>query len=273
MKKILSSLLIAGGMLIASTTIVTVNGKKITDEIVPMYSQLDKQKKEMVKQQLINEELIMQYALKSGVTKDPRFKKLFEAQKKQIAKVYKERFKKNLTKAQIENIKGSLAVKFLLDKKAKSIKVTDKEAKEFYKKNLDKFKFPDSVEIATIATNDKKEAMRIYRKLKKAKDIPAELMKIAKEKGQRGYLGWLPKNVFPKDVFKKIYSAKPGHLIKKPIEVNGVYNVTYLVNKKKAGLAKFKDIKDNLKQLLKQQKLAKWTKEKIEELRKKAIIK
>ena len=272
MKKIFA-LLVAGGMLIASTTIVTVNGKKITDEIVPMYSKLDKKKQDMIKQQLINEELIMSYALKTDVVKDPKFKKIYEAQKNQIAKVYKQKFKKDLTKAQIENIKGSIAVKMLLDKKAKSIKITDKDAKAFYKKNLDKFKFPESVEIASIATDDKKEALKIYKKLKKAKDIPAELMKIAKEKGQRGYLGWLPKNVFPQDVFKKIYSAKPGHLIKKPIEVNGVYNVTYLVNKKKAGLAKFSEIKENLKQLMKQQKLAEWTKNKIEELRKKATIK
>ena len=166
MKK-LFAMLVATGMLMASTTIVTVNGKKITDEIVPMYSKLDKQKQEMVKQQLVNEELIMSYALKSDVVKDPKFKKAFKMQKEQIAKAYKEKFKKDLTKEQIENIKGSLAVNFLLAKKAQEIKISDKEAKEFYQKNLDKFKFPESVEIASIATPDKKEAEKILKKLQK----------------------------------------------------------------------------------------------------------
>ena len=40
----------------AADTIVTVNGRAITDDIVPGYSKLDKQKQELIKEQLINEE-------------------------------------------------------------------------------------------------------------------------------------------------------------------------------------------------------------------------
>ena len=46
----------------AADTIVTVNGRAITDDIVPGYSKLDKQKQELIKEQLINEELLMDYA-------------------------------------------------------------------------------------------------------------------------------------------------------------------------------------------------------------------
>jgi len=272
MKKTLLMMLSAV-VLFAANTIVTVNGRAITDEIVPEYNKLDTQKKEVVKQELVNEELLMAYALKSNIVKDKNFKKIFAAQKAQIEKMYKQKFNKSLTPEQIRNIKGSIAVKMLLAKKAQKIKVTDKDAKKFYTKNKKKFMMPESVEIASIATKDKKEAYKIEKQLKKAKNIPAALMKIAKKKHQRGYLGWLPKQAFPADVFKKLYNTKANTLIKEPIVVNGVYNVTFVVNKRKAGLAKFNEVKDNLKPVIAQQRVAKWAKNKLEELRKKAIIK
>jgi len=272
MKKIFL-LMLSFVFLFASNVIVSVNGHKITDDIVPGYNRFNPVQKEMLKQQLINEELLMSYALKSGITKDKQFKKIFEAQKKRIEQAYKQKFNKSLTKEQIRNIKGSVALNLLLAKKAQKIKISDKEAKAFYQKNKDKFKTPRMVEIATIATKDKKEALKILKELKKSKNVAAKLMKIAKQKHQRGYLGWVPEQAFPKDVFKKIYVAKPNTLLSKPIEVKGVYNIVYLVNKKKAGMAKFKDVKDRLKMFLAQQKVAKWSQEKLKELRKKAVIK
>jgi len=273
MKKLLF-LLATAVVMFAANTIVTVNGTKITDDIVPGYEKLDAQKKQMIKEQLINEELLMQYALKSDAIKDKKFKEFFEKQKAQIEKAYKAKTGKALSKEQIRNIKGSLAVQFMLAKKAKSYKISDKEAKNFYDKNKEKFKMPESVELATIATQDEKEAKKILAKLKKSKNIPEAIMKIAKEKKQRGYIGWLPKQAFPQDVFKKLYSAKPNSLLKEPIKVKGTYNIVYLVNKKKAGIVKYKEInKDALKMQIAQQKTNEWVKKKLAELRKKADIK
>jgi len=274
MKKIILILAILSSVIFASTTIATVNGIKITDDIVPAYTKLDDAKKKVVREQLINEFLLMDYALKDkSVTSDKKFKEIVKNQIEAVEKAYKAKTKKELTDEQKRNIKGSIAMKFLLAKKAKKMKVSDKEAKEFFNKNKEKFKFPDSVEIASIATKDKKEAEKILKQIKKSKDKPAKLMSIAKKKKQRGYLGWLPKNAFPEDVFKKIYSMKPNTLVKKPIKVQDTYNITYLINKKKSGLAKFSDVKDNLKMMLKQQKVAKWAEKKVNELRTKATIK
>jgi len=261
-------------VMFAANTIVTVNGKKITDEIVPGYEKLDPQRKNMIKEQLINEELLMDYALKSDVVKDKKFQEFFKKQKEQVEKAYKAKMGKELTKEQIRNIKGSVAVQFLLAKKAQSFKISDKEAKNFYNKNKEKFKMPESVELATIATKDEKEAKKILKKLKKSKNIPQDIMKIAKEKKQRGYIGWLPKQAFPEDVFKKIYKAKPNTLLKEPVKVRDVYNVVYLVNKKKAGIVKYKELnKEALKAQIAKQKTNEWVKKKLAELRKKADIK
>jgi len=273
MKKVLLIFLSAIAVF-AANAIVTVNGRTITDDIVPGYEKLDAQKKSFIKQQIINEELLMDYALKSDIVKDKTFNKVFNAQKAQVEKAYKAKTGKSLSPEQIRNLKGSLAVQALLSKKAQSYKITDKEAKDFYNKNKSKFKMPESVELATIATKDKKEALKILAKLKKSKDIPSALMKIAKEKKQRGYLGWLPKNAFPADVFKKLYSAKANSLLKEPIKVKDTYNIVYLVNKKKAGLVKYNEINKNaLKIQIAKQKTNEWLKKKLQELRSKAVIK
>ena len=274
MKKILAVLVLASSILFASNVIVTVNDHAITEDIVPAYQKLDDTKKKAVKEQLINEYLLANYALtKSGVSKDKKFQEIAKAQVASIQKAYKEKTKKDLTKEQIANIKGSIATKFMFAKRAQKTKVGDKEAKDFFNNNKAKFKFPESVEIASIATKDKKEADKILKEIKKSKDKPAKLMKIAKKMKQRGYLGWLPKNAFPEDVFKKLYSMKANSLVKKPIEVQGVYNITYIVNKRKAGTPKFSEVKDNLKKMMIQQKVGQWAEKTVKDLRAKAIIK
>jgi len=274
MKKILAILALASSVVFASNTIVTVNGHAITDDIVPGYEKLDDTKKEAVKNQLINEYLLANYALtKGGVSKDKKFQKVAKSQVASIQKAYKAKTKKDLTKEQIANIKGSIATKFMFAKKAQKTKISDKEAKSFFNKNKAKFKFPESVEIASIATKDKKEADKIFKQIKNSKDKPTTLMKIAKKMKQRGYLGWLPKNAFPADVFKKLYSMKANRLVKKPIEVQGVYNITYVVNKRKAGTPKFSEVKDNLKKMMTQQKVGLWAEKTVKELRDKATVK
>lgn len=273
MKKLLTTLALSASLAFSATTIVTVNDHKITDTIAPQYAKADKAGKAKLKQQLIEEELILSYALKSKASKDESFKKLYDAEKAKISKAYKAKFNKSLDKEQLRNLKGAIALRILLAKEAKNTKVSDKEAKEFFTQNKKKFDFPDSIELAIIDSKTKKDADKILKQLSKAKDIPVELMKIAKSKKQRGYLGWIPKNGMKKEVFAKIYKNKKATLLKKPILENKVYSVVYLVNKRKAGSAKFEEVKANLKAMLLQQKTAEWAKKKVAELKKTAKIK
>ena len=273
MKKLLTMLALSASLAFSATTIVTVNGHKITDTIAPQYAKADKAVKAKLKQQLIEEELILSHALKSSAVKDKNFKKLYDAEKTKIEKAYKAKFNKSLDKEQLRNLKGAIALRILLAKKAKDIKISDKDAKEFFTKNKKKFDFPDSIELAIIDSKTKKDAEAILKKLSKAKDIPAKLMEIAKSKKQRGYLGWIPKKAMKTAVFNKIFKSKSGTLLKKPIHENKIYSVVYLVNKRKAGSAKFEEVKQNLKGMLLQQKTAEWAKKKVAELKKTAKIK
>jgi len=237
-------------------TLVTVNGHKVDDSIIPKgYQQLDENQKAKLIEQLIKEELIHQYLLKSNIVKDKEFKKIFEQQKKMAQKEYKKASGKNLTKAQIRNIKGSIALMLYQQKKLMSTKVSNQEAKDFYDMNQDKFNFPNSVEIANIIVKDKHEAQRIINKLKKASNLDEEFLKLAREHKQNGYMGWFGRDMMPQNLFDAAYRAKPKTILSKPIKTKYGYHVVYVLNKKKAGKISFQEAKDKIKEMLKRKKV------------------
>lgn len=110
----------------ASSTLATVNGKAITSndannfmaKAIPgmSFDKLDPKMKRQVVDQLINQELIQNEVIKSGIQSTPEFKARYAA------------------------MKNDLAVDMWMKKQMAKITVSDKEAKEFYDANGDKMK-------------------------------------------------------------------------------------------------------------------------------------
>ncbi len=261
------SIFLLSTTLIFSKTLVTVNGHKVDDSIIPKgYEQLDDTKMAELMEHLIKEELIHAYLLKSDIVNDPKFKEAFQKQKELAEKQYKKAAGKNLTKAQIRNIKGSIALIAYQQKEFKSTNITNSEIKDFYNNNQEKFNFPNSIEIANIITKTQKEAKSIIKRLTNAKDLNKEFIEIAKEYKQNGYMGWFGEGQAPQNLFDAAYKAKPKTLLKKPIETKHGYHVVYLLNKKEAGKISFEDSKQNIEQMLKKKKVMEALKNKIETL-------
>jgi len=263
---LLFTLIISSSLLIGKT-LVTVNGHKVDDSIIPKgYEKLDDARRAELMERLIKEELIHQELLKSDIVKDSRFIKAFNEQKKIAQKEYKKVTGKKLTKAQIRNIKGSIALMLYQQKQLMKTKVSDQEAKEFFDNNREKFNFPNSIEIANIIVKTKQEAKNIIRKLKKASNLDKEFLKIAKEHKQNGYMGWFGEGMAPQNLFNTAYKAKPKTLLSKPIKTKYGYHVVYLLNKKKAGKISFQKAKKNIKMILKRKKVIQALEDKINTL-------
>lgn len=115
--------------LAAPSTLATVNGKAITTndantfmaKAIPgmSFEKLDPKMKRQVVDQLINQTLIKDQVLKSGLQNTPAFK------------------------AQYAAIKDDLAVDMWMKQQMNKVSVTDKEAKAFYDANGDKMKQGD----------------------------------------------------------------------------------------------------------------------------------
>jgi peptidylprolyl isomerase len=259
--------LIVSSSLLIGKTLVTVNGHKIDDSIIPKgYEKLDDTKRANLMEHLIKEDLIHQELLKSNIVKDKRFIKAFAQQKKIAQKEYKKATGKNLTKAQLLNIKGSIALMLYQQKQLMSITISDNEAKEFFDNNQERFNFPNSIEIANIIVKTKQEARNIIKQLKRASDLDKEFIKIAHEHKQNGYMGWFGEGMAPQNLFNTAYKAKPKTLLNKPIKTKYGYHVVYLLNKKKAGKLSFEKSKDNIKKMLKQKKVIQALEDKVNTL-------
>ena len=259
--------LIVSSSLLIGKTLVTVNGHKIDDSIIPKgYEKLDDTKRANLMEHLIKEDLIHQELLKSNIVKDKRFIKAFAQQKKIAQKEYKKATGKNLTKAQLLNIKGSIALMLYQQKQLMSITISDNEAKEFFDNNQERFNFPNSIEIANIIVKTKQEARNIIKQLKRASDLDKEFIKIAHEHKQNGYMGWFGEGMAPQNLFNTAYKAKPKTLLNKPIKTKYGYHVVYLLNKKKAGKLPFEKSKDNIKKMLKQKKVIQALEDKVNTL-------
>ena len=259
--------LIFNSSLVMGKTLVTVNGPAIDDSIIPRgYEKLDDDKRANLMEHLIKEELIHAELLKSNLVKDTRFQKVFEEQKRLAQKEYKKVSGKNLTKAQIRNIKGSIALILYQQKEFQKTVVSDSEIKRFYNLNQDKFNFPNSIEIANIIVKTKQEAKNIIKKLKKASNLDNEFIKIAREYKQNGYMGWFGEGMAPSNLFNTAYKARPKTVLSNPIKTKYGYHVVYLLNKKQAGKLSFKETKEKIRDMLKKKKVIEALEDKINNL-------
>lgn len=126
---VLASLLSSTILLAAPATLATVNGKAITTsdanafmaKAIPgmSFEKLDPKMKSQVVEQLVNQALIKNQVIKSGIQSTPAFKAKYAA------------------------LKDDLAVDMWMKQQMNKITVTDKEAKAFYDANGDKMKQGD----------------------------------------------------------------------------------------------------------------------------------
>ena len=257
------TLLLLSSLLLFSKTLVTVNGHKITDALLSKdFKTLDETKKQILIEQLIKEEVLYGHLLKSPLVNTQEFQQAFNQQKALVEQQYG----KQLNQEQLRSIKGAIAVALYQQKEFQQANVTNQEIKDFYNNNYKLLSYPNSIEIADIIVEDKQTAENILKTLKKSSNLDKDFIEKAHELKQNGYLGWFGKDAVPQNLFDKAYKYKKRRLINTPIKTKHGYNIVYLLNKKPAGQLSYKEAKPKIKQLLKQQKVIKKLRAKMEKL-------
>ncbi len=253
MTKMIKVSLIASMMatsMMAGSVIATVNGHNITtkdaQEFVVAtapnmrYEQLPPKQKEIIKQRLIEKELFKEQALKDKVEDTPE---------------YKEALKK---------VKGELAVNVWMKQQLDKIVVSDSEAKEFYDKNIDKFKKPATIHARHILLKDEKTAQEIIDELKSLKGdkLKAKFIELAKAKStgptasKGGDLGTFAKSSMVPEFSKVAWSLNVGEITKKPVKTQFGYHVIYLEGKNNSETIPYEIVKNKIVGALKQKQFA-----------------
>ncbi|WP_304544320.1 peptidylprolyl isomerase [Sulfurimonas microaerophilic] len=272
-KKLLSVVLLAG-TIASAQTLVTVNGKAITQEDVDSelmratqgrFNQVPPEKqaafRQQVLQQLIGKELIFEDAKKNGILK---------------SKEYKEEYKKLE-----ERMKEELAIQVWQKKLLDEIKISEKELKSYYKQNKEEFNEPKSVHARHILVATEDEAKKIISGLKslsgeklKDKFITEAKAKSTGPSGPKGGdLGYFTEGQMVPAFNDKVFSMKKGTVTTEPVKTQFGYHVIYLEDKKSAMTRKFDEVKAFIDQRLKMEKFKETMKKKMDSLQKKAVIK
>ena len=262
--------------------------------------------------QLVIEELLDQEVKARGITVSN--KEIDEATKYIIDKLGGKSNLSNLLKSNnisVKQFRSDLKKQIMMKKLAtttQNVDVSEKEAKEFYNKNLSKFRHNEQVRayhilLSTdpmligqgIRKNSKKElpndevAAKIEKKIKEnalfANKIADELkadntkfvayakkysddMTTAKRGGD---LGYFESNVMVPEFSKAAFSAKPNTVVG-PVKTQYGYHIIMVVDRKAAGVEPFEKVRNNLQESLTNEKEIKALDDLVNVAKKKANI-
>ncbi|MEN4052836.1 MULTISPECIES: peptidyl-prolyl cis-trans isomerase [Sulfurimonas] len=271
---ILLAALLLTGVVASAKTLVSVNGKPITQEEVDQelmqatqgrFNQVpaDRQAafRQQVLQQLIGKELIYDDAKKSGITKSAEYK----AEYKKLE----------------QRMKKELAIQVWQKKLLDGIKISNKELKDYYNKNIDEFREKESVHARHILVKTEDEAKKIIAQLKSlsGNKLKEKFIELAKKEStgpsgpNGGDLGYFSKGQMVPAFNDKVFSMKKGTVTKEPVKTQFGYHVIYLEDKKPSMTRSFNEVKAFIEQRLKMEKFKEVMKKKMDELQKKATIK
>ena len=270
-RSLIAAVLIVGmgaSVLSAGDVLATVNGKKITKEEVnaflrqmqpnqPItYAMLDPKNRKDVLNAVIEMELVADAAKKAGLEKDPEYRRMLDlAQKKLLINAYAR-------------------------KQFESTVVSDSEAKEFYQKNLDKFKMPEQVHARHILVKSEKKAQEIIAQLKglKGKALKEKFIELAKKDStgptgpKGGDLGYFGKSQMVLPFAKAAFALNKGEVTQQPVKTQFGWHVIYVEDKRPAKVLPFDAVKGKIIATLRQKRFAEKMKQETTLLRKSAKI-
>jgi parvulin-like peptidyl-prolyl isomerase len=278
-------LLLVGSSLNASEVIAIVNGHKITTDVAPKnFNDLNSSEKYMIANRLIEKYLAANYALHTDIVNDPEYKKVLKhvlslsspsKKSETLAKAVKK--PAGYTDEQLFSKKGLLAFDFILDKKAKTMKPSEKELRSFYEMNKFKYDTPAMVEIATIVVDSKEEAEKIAKELEGKEGDYKLFSSLAKRYSKApdavdgGYMGKIPVSDLNSEISKYILPLKRGEHTK-PIKTLFGYQIYYVINQIPAVNTTYDMVKDRVKEEYIRKEVKKWAFNKIRELKESAKI-
>ena len=262
--------------------------------------------------QLIIEELLNQEAEARGIKVSN--KDVDEAINKIIDKIGgKERLSAILKEnnVSINQLKSDVKTQVRMQKLARTVanpKVSDKEVKDFYNKNIDKFKHGEQIRAyhillmtdpmqlsQEIASKSKKElsedemANKIGEKVKAQEELANKLAKELKADNSKfaqyakkysqdtttaqrgGDLGYFEAKVMVPEFSKAAFGAKPNTVVG-PVKTKFGYHIIFVTDRRPAGTESFDKVKNNLKESLTNEKEIKAIDDIVNAAKKKAKI-
>lgn len=248
----------------------------------PQGEKLKEQFRVNVLDQLIDMELMLQEADKQGIKVSD---KAIGAKIKDMMKTYNIKSNKDLEdilkkqKTTMEKFRSEISKLMIIDalgeKITKNVKVSDKDAENYYNTHKIEFATKDQVHVQHILVQKLEDAQKIQKELAGGADFG----KLAKQysidpgsKDKGGEYPWTDKEKYVPAFGDASWKLTPGQ-ISQPVKTDYGYHIIKLIDKKPAGQRTFAEAKDEIKQKLLSQKKREEFNKWLEGLKKKATIK
>ncbi|MDP4144513.1 MAG: peptidylprolyl isomerase [Bacillota bacterium] len=245
-------------------------------------TQLKQQKDQMLDNMIDEKVLLDQAKSKKLVPSDADLKKQEDAKYAEIKKGYKTDadFNKALsdagfTEARLKTSLGSqIIIQKLVDELTKNVKITDKDIEDYYNKNQVQFTTqPNKIHLAHILVATKDEADKVETRLKNGEDFAKVAKEVSTDTGSKdngGDLGEVDESNtgFVQEFSDAALKLKEGE-ISAPVQTQYGFHVIKCIKKTEYPVKKLDEVKDQIKQTLKDQQtqkiytdqLAKWKKD------------
>lgn len=156
-----------------------------------------------------------------------------------------------------DNMRNSAIVQELIKKLAPKVKVSDKAALDYYKKNRTAtFTSPEQFHARHILVKDLKTARKAMDGLTD-ENFAARAKKYSTDPGSKakgGDLGFVSKGMFVPE-FEKTALALDKKEISEPVKSQFGYHIIQLLEHKKGGVMSYKQVKDQIKSMIQNQKV------------------
>lgn len=301
---------------IANSTVATVNGEKITrgdldkdPNTIQLLSQAKQQygsdyakndeatsaiktQKEQILDNMITTKVIEQKAKELKLLPDES--KLKSDMDKKIDDIKKQNFKGDTSqfdaalKAQgfteesfktmfLAQLKTQAIETNISNYLAKSVKVTDKQIKDYYNANKDKYtEQPDKMQLAHILVKTKDEAQKVKARLDKGEDFAKVAKEVSQDtatKDKGGDLGFVNYNDSGYDAqFMAGAKALKEGAISDPVQSSFGYHIIKCIKKQEYPVKDFNKVKDDIKKQLESDQKSKLVSQKVQEWKKAASI-
>ena len=251
--RLLVLLFVAASLPAMAQNLAVVNGKPVPSsradamikQMAAQGQQDTPQLRAMVKEELVNREILMQEADRQGLTNSPE------------------------VKSQMDMARQSIVIRALVQEYVKKNPVSEADLKAEY----DKFKAQagdKEYHARHILVEKEEEAKDIIAKLKGGAKFE-ELAKQSKDPGSAangGDLDWAPPSAFVKPFSDAMTALQKGQFTETPVQTQFGYHVIKLEDSRAAKVPSFEEVKPQIAESLQQQKLQAYQ----QELKKKAKI-
>lgn len=241
--------------------------------------------RKQILEQLIDFRLIIHQAKQENLkATDEEVNKRIEEIKKQFPN--QEEFKNALSQAGLteaelpEKVREQILAEKMLEKIFSKIKVEEKEMKDYYEKNKKTFYTSETAEFAHIMVADENTAKKVLEEIKGGLKFEEAVQKYSMDrmtKNSGGSFGPLTRQIieqmFGPDFARAVFSMKQGEVYEKPLATASGFHIVKLLKITPAHQKTYEESKNELKNILMQEKQRQAFDEWIKEARKKANIK